>query len=154
LDGFLQLLPQLLKGFAKDLHTTTAARFALLFNAVSISQQETQEWRADEVRCSWSYTKYFVDRVRHVHTPQESDNDMCVAESSATAGVAAATTKHVQAFHCSCCAMAVSLCGGAAQLFPTQHVWLRARCRSIKVQLLGYALNEVPQHIRVGGAGT
>lgn len=53
LEGFLQLLPQLVKGFAKDLHIPTAARFGLLFNAVSVTQQETQEWRVDEVRCSW-----------------------------------------------------------------------------------------------------
>jgi hypothetical protein len=52
LEGYLQLLPQLVKGFAKDLHTPTAARFALLFNAVSVSHQETQEWRVDEVCCS------------------------------------------------------------------------------------------------------
>jgi hypothetical protein len=45
------------------------------------------------------------------------------------------------------------VCGGAAQVFPTQHVWLRARCRSIKVQLLGYALDDAPQHIRVGSVG-
>lgn len=36
------------------------------------------------------------------------------------------------------------------QVFPTQHVWLRGRCRSITVQLLGFALDDAPQQIKVG----
>lgn len=53
--------------------------------------------------------------------------------------------------------MALPCMGGVpnfAQVFPTQHVWLRARCRSIKVQLLGYALDEAPQHIWVSVVGS
>jgi hypothetical protein len=48
LEGGLQL-PQLIKGFARDLHTPTTARFALLFNAVAVPQQDQQEWRVDQV---------------------------------------------------------------------------------------------------------
>jgi hypothetical protein len=42
-------LQQLVKGFAKDLHVPTAARFQLLFSAAAVPQQGVEERRVDKV---------------------------------------------------------------------------------------------------------
>lgn len=138
LDGGLQL-PQLVKGHARDLHTPTAARFDLLFNAVAVPQREMQEWRVDQVGC---------------HRPSHQGAHMSILIWPRNSKAASPAAAHQQAALVMWPQLARVLMRPISavnvQVFPTQHVWLRGRCRSITVQLLGFALDDAPQQIKVG----
>lgn len=131
-------LPQLFKGYAKNLLVPSAAGFAPLFSTVeAVPEDYGEEYAVDQV-CPVCLVE--VGNVGGHHSLQLPHIAQC------RYGQAHVWWGHMGSSpDCMCVPV---------QVFPTQHVFLRARCRSATLQLLGYAAGDAPHQIKVHSSMT